>query len=363
MRNVTMVRIALLLCLLSTNAGAARTRAKIARDTLLESNLLDEVGLEPSQDRPSTSEASAMLNTTSIKCEGNKHWETGIRWTTGSSPRMGACGNIIPVNADNTDKSKQYAIKMPHWNNNQSSPEEIDHEATIMQATTALFRTGRKPECQHVAPLLDPTPCLDDVLILTGAYATLKMEMDLQKWYKEYAQWNEHVRKECKVTIARQLAAGLSCLHTAGQHGFMHGDFKMDNVLVESIDPETGCPVGLRLIDFGFSHAMGSEVTKHSLMFFKGSVHLPGSVFEGAPDTLMLTSESKPDSFYASSLIDWCSYAYLMNMFFNYNPLHEAFKAARITVCGRMGNGRQLVGSLGRDVHDVQGGVDVQGVA
>jgi len=367
MRSVTMVRVALLLCLLSINAESARTKAKIAHQTLLKSILLDEAGLEPppklERDRPSTSESSAMLNTTSIKCEGNKHWETGIRWTTGPSPRMGACGNIIPVNADNTNKSRQYAIKMPHWNNNQSSSQEIDHEAMIMQATTALFWTGHKPECQHVAPLLDPTPCLDDVLILTGAYATLKMEMDLQKWYDQYAQYNDHVRKKCQRTVARQLADGLLCLHTAGKYGFMHGDFKMDNVLMESIDPETGCPRGLRLIDFGFSHALGSVVTKHSQTFFEGSVHLPGSVFEGAPDTLSLTLESKPDKFHASSLVDWCSYAYLMNTFFHYHSLQEASKFVSITLCGKMGDGRKLVGRKGRDVHDVQGGVDVQGIA
>jgi len=363
--DVTMVHVALLLCLLSTNAGAARINAQLARDALLKGFLLDGVGLDPpqkpEQDRPSTSESSAMLDTTSIRCEGNRRWETGIRWTAGPSLGTGEGGNIFQVTANNTNKSKQYAIKTPHWHN-QSSSQDIDHEAMIMQATTALFRTGHNSKCQHVAPLFDPTPCLDDVLILTGAYVTLKMEMDLQKWYKNYAQWNEHVRKECQGTIARQLAYGLSCLHTAGAHGFMHGDLKMDNVLVESIDLDTGCPRGLRLIDFGLSHALGSVVKKHRQVFFKGSAHLPDSVFEGAPDTLSLTLETNPNMFYASSHIDWCSYVYIMNSKFHYTPPRNAFKIAKATSCGRMGVGRQRAVRLGRDGNDMQGGMDVKGV-
>jgi len=360
MRNVAMVRVALLLCLLSTTAGAARIKANLVGNTLLKSILLEEVGLRPEQqpewDGTLTSESSAMLNGTSIKCEGNKNWKTGIRWTAGPSLGEGTCGKIIQVTTDNTNKSKQYAIKMPHLDN-QSSLQEIDQEAMIMWATTALFRSGRKHECRHVAPLFDPTPCLDDVLFLTGAYVTLKMEMDLSQWYKDSgAQWNEHIRKQCQEGIASQLADGLKCLHTAGEHGFMHGDFKMDNVLVESIEPETGCPRGLRLIDFGLSHALGSEVKKHKQLFFTGSVHLPDSVFQGAPDTLSLTLESNQDMFYASTHIDWCSYVYLMNSKFNYNPPREAWKIHKATSCGKMGHGRHLAGN------DVQGGLDVQGV-
>lgn len=366
MCDFSTVRIALLLCLLSTTAHAARIRAKDFRNALLGRMSREEVGLEPLQQtdwhHPMNSVLPKILNATSMKCDGNMHWKTGIRWTAGPSLGEGTCGKIMQVTTDNTNQSKQYAIKMPHVDN-QSSSQEIDQEAEIMQATTVLFRSGRKAECQHVAPLFDATPCLDDVLFLSGAYVTQKMDMDLLKWYTTYAEKNDYVRKGCRENIANQLADGLKCLHTAGANGFMHGDFKMDNVLVESIEPETGCPKGLRLIDFGLSHALGSAVQKHKQTFFSGSVHLPDSVFEGAPDTLSLTSESNPDMFYASTHIDWCSFVYLMNNKFHYQPPREPWKIHKAASCGRMGHGRYLSRRNGEEENEVRGGVELQNVA
>jgi len=359
------------------------------RDAPTHDTLGDEAGVavpqRPGWDCASTAESSALLNTSGMSrniplpvtplpharqpqsttppgmtCEGNEHWKTGVRWTTGSCLGRGSNGQVIQVTSNNTNQSQQYAIKMSILGN-RTSTQEIDNEATIMQATTAFLRTGRHPECQHVAPVLDSRPCLDGVLMLTGAYVTLKMEMDLQTWYEDYAQGNRVVRKRCQGTIARQLAAGLSCLHTAGTHGFMHGDFKTDNVLVESIDPKTRCPQGLRLIDFGLSHQLGSAVSKYREEFFDSAGHLPDTMFEGAPDTLNLTVESDPDMFYASSDVDWCSYVYLMNNKFHYNPIQQAFDIARVTQCGKMGVGRRLVQRLEKGVKVIEGGMDVQG--
>lgn len=324
------------LYLLSASVGAFRFNFKVGRIPPQKSGW----------DHPLTSESSALLDTTNIKsaeCDGNILWKSGIRWKSGPFLGAGCGGTIMQVTTSNTDMSKQYAMKMPSGDINCGAAQVIHKEAQIMKETTERFWTGRYPECQHVAPLFDSTPCLDDVLI-KGAYVSLKMEVDLQGWYNRYAHRNEHIQKECRGSIAQQLADGLRCLHIAGKHGYMHGDVKMDNILVESIDPVTFCPEGLRLIDFGHSHARGSRVPKHSEEYFSTSRHLPDSVFQDASDSLFLTVESNPDMFYASSQVDWCSFAYLMNSNFNYIPLmHASNNDARVIMCGKMGKGRHLV--------------------
>ncbi|CAE8617748.1 unnamed protein product, partial [Polarella glacialis] len=141
--------------------------------------------------------------------------------------------------------------------------------------------------CRHVLHVGDTRPCVDGEE-LRGAFVMVKMAGDLNKWLR----------------LAKQLADGLQCLHSAG---YVQGDFLAQNVFYEALD-DMKCPSGLRVADFGLSVPIGAD--RHSYFaarLYKMRMRDSKYPWFGLPSTWR---------FKVDPSIDWCEYSFLMHEHF-----------------------------------------------
>lgn len=215
-----------------------------------------------------------------------------------------------------------YAMKVPLT---PAGKEDIVNERAVME---------KAKTCSHVMHVIDSFPCLlvnNHLFVQEDSYVSPKEPGDLHGWLqKNY--YNRTKIRSCGATVAEQLNDGLLCLHRSG---YVHGDFKADNVFYEAINSTTGCPVGLRLADFGLSHPWKSMQDTYSAKYFKGSGHLPDGMFDVKEDTLGLRTADK--TFRMSRSIDWCAFSFMMQKSFGMSLSTLGFAAVREQYCGKMG--------------------------
>eukprot|EP00930_Biecheleria_cincta_P060826 TRINITY_DN46424_c0_g1_i1.p1 TRINITY_DN46424_c0_g1~~TRINITY_DN46424_c0_g1_i1.p1 ORF type:complete len:341 (-),score=30.47 TRINITY_DN46424_c0_g1_i1:39-1004(-) len=262
----------------------------------------------------------AELNFTSEKTpDCSEPWEE-----TGRQIGSGANGKVMEVRRKL--EASKYALKEAL---DQYGAQDIAKEVKILKAAQG---------CPNVMPLIDDMPCVRGRFKLTGkklnyAYVSTKMAGDLDGWLRGASRG---LRDKCARSAESQLREGLTCLHEAG---YIHGDFKPDNVLYEGTDSD-GCPTGLRLADFGLSHPVNSIQSAYSSKYYPGSWHLVEGMFEIHADTLKIKVPGRIGQFYASPAIDFCGLYFMMRN--DFGEASTPHGQVRPGACGPMGHGRRM---------------------
>ncbi|CAE7288572.1 BPM2 [Symbiodinium natans] len=232
---------------------------------------------------------------------------------TGKTLGQGAMGKVVEVSA--SGRRGSFALKIPlDWD----AEEDAKLEVAVMKAS-ALKR------CDHVMTLTEASPCVKGQGVNRMAYVAPEMAGDLDKWLR---QSSARRKNRCGQSVVEQLVSGMKCLHSAG---YIHGDFKPDNVFYKELD-SSGCPSGVVLADFGLSHRIGSTMSQYSSRYYPGSHHLPGSIFSGASDTLHIAT-GRRGQVEVREDIDRCSLKWVASNFFG---IQVNYPLTRGT-CGPMG--------------------------
>ena len=200
----------------------------------------------------------------------------------------------------------------------------------------------KKQHCEHVLPLIEESPCVGGKK-KEYAIVTELMPWDLDKWSQKYGGYGK-VPQACYQKVFDALQAGLSCMHAAG---YAHLDIKADNVLFQDLDSE-GCPVNLKVADFGLAERLGSLRKKYDKADYEEVNHNPPSMFNGVKDPFGITQKAKDWSgksrmhFKVVPELDECSFALLMFELFNKHDdvLQEKLGKGK---CGEMGFDRANV--------------------
>lgn len=240
-------------------------------------------------------------------------------WTLHERIAKGGNGEIIRVTRSNDRMS--YALKR-----------SLDGSSTSKSDIRAESKIMARASCSNVMPVIDKYPCevtrRGMVSPMPSTYVSIMMNKDLQAWVREAPQRR---KDRCRDDILSQLLAGLRCLHRAG---YVHGDFKLDNVLIEGY-ADNNCPTNLRIIDFGLSNEIDSFMETYMKKWLSISTHLVESMFDGGRDPLKQRSGHEV---YMDSYIDLCSLASMMKATFN-KALN--LDMAEPIQCGQMGYGRR----------------------
>jgi len=245
-------------------------------------------------------------------CHGRDSWELGERLGKGQHGEV-----VVAWKSSQPSPGDEFAMKS-------GNRADIDAEVDILRATT-------EKSCSNVVRLVDAQPCVSKgstvpPLCRESAYVAERLTATMRDWFK--ASNKPH----CKDTIIAGIRNGIICLHRAG---FIHGDIKADNIMYASIDNK-GCPVGIKLVDFGLAHRLGSNQAQYAQNYYGGSFHLPGSLFKNSGDSLGIVSrgyyEVVPE-------IDWCSFAILLEAKYPGTKLSDVQMSRKH--CGSMGASRK----------------------
>jgi len=226
-------------------------------------------------------------------CHGRDSWELGERLGKGQHGEV-----VVAWKSSQPSPGDEFAMKS-------GNRADIDAEVDILRATT-------EKSCSNVVRLVDAQPCVSKgstvpPLCRESAYVAERLTATMRDWFK--ASNKPH----CKDTIIAGIRNGIICLHRAG---FIHGDIKADNIMYASIDNK-GCPVGIKLVDFGLARPLGSKQRQ-----FAGKVPNDNEgYYKVVPE------------------IDWCSFARLLEAKYPGTKLSDVQMSRKH--CGSMGASRK----------------------
>mmetsp|Transcript_57772 Transcript_57772/g.104034 ORF Transcript_57772/g.104034 Transcript_57772/m.104034 type:complete len:323 (-) Transcript_57772:25-993(-) len=279
-------------------------------------NIAEHHPVKPRREQPLSLIESNLSDEVSTPCRnGQTLWKE-----TGKVLGKGANGIVSEVSSDGTSV---YALKQPL---DQYAAADNKKEMQIMTDASS---------CSNVLHLTDERPCVDKGWTnerLMSAYVAPEMKGDLLSWVRSV---NNTQRAHCAQAVFKQLWDGLSCLHASG---WIHGDFKEDNVFYQGEDRE-GCPAGVVLADFGLSEKIGSITGKFLAEDYQGSSHLPSSMFKGKRDYLNIAEGY--DAVKVTPSIDLCSLAEMMWFTYGLEVGGPASMVGGEGECGPMGPGRK----------------------
>ncbi|CAE7687347.1 Scn11a [Symbiodinium sp. CCMP2456] len=208
---------------------------------------------------------------------------------TGRTLGQGVNGQVVEVTG--SGHSGPYALKVPR------TPEAKDDA----ELEVAVMNSASSQHCQNVMHLTAEKPCVkegSDEKVNAKAYVAPKMAGDLHSWVLSASLRG---RTFCAERIIKQVTDGMNCLHKAG---YIHGDLNADNIFYKELDSEY-CPSGVVLADFGLSRRINTWMHQYAENFYRGSYHLPSSLFVGHRDTLQIKS-ARDDKVYVTEEIDRC---------------------------------------------------------
>jgi len=176
---------------------------------------------------------------------------------------------------------------------------------------------------------------------------------------RESREW-ARLASICGESISQMMLRGLRCLHM--KTGYIHGDFKGDNVLIGGGRTKDGCPNEVYISDFGLSRQIGMVFDRFENVEYRRSGHLVSSLFWGEEDVLGIRNGT---GYLVDARIDFCSWAYVnvgdlrnpklslpwLGYPFGYNPWNGE--------CGDMGPWRELedvkIGDFGDFLYGLRG--------
>lgn len=250
---------------------------------------------------------------------------------------QGANGQVFQVERfPVTNTRTQYALKEAL---SSAGQEDILWEAEVMTNT----------RCAGVMEVTDTKPCLHPASVpLPASYVSAMMRGSLWDWAggkdpvhggsKAAAGMvpSSKLKATCGRSVFNELYAALQCFHR-GNSGFIHGDFKGDNIYYSNVD-ELGCPIGIKLADFGLSMKIGTLNNKYEGVWHTRSGHLPSTFFQSAPDRPKVGYGRS--RFYAQPVLDLCAFTYFMLSDWGLDVSHAVRGPTRPTDCGMMGSRR-----------------------
>lgn len=219
-----------------------------------------------------------------------------------------------------------YVLKETIENKSKQADERLESEQKLekeVRFMTLAAETMQRHKCQGVLTMEERHPCMSNRQRSAG-FVLPQMIATLWKWY---GTADRATKKRCRRTIANELSAALFCLQRSK---FVHGDFKGDNVLYQSLS-EDGCPQKLTISDFGLSEPIGKQVQKKSNEYLRFSGHLISAVFKVVakrgihpqvvlPHDPLEITDRYSERYPVHPLIDWCSFMFEMA---NLMPLGE----------------------------------------
>lgn len=152
---------------------------------------------------------------------------------------------------------------------------DVDAEAELLSLIHAEYqKKENENRCPNVVPVIAQHPCLynTDLQIsqpVSGAYITMKMAGDLEKWSKKYSV--DPCRSKIEQDYHVQLMTGLDCLHEYAK--IAHQDLKDDNILYDELD-SNNCPQNLYIADLGLSEPIGKRARFFDRTSMANSYHL-----------------------------------------------------------------------------------------
>mmetsp|Transcript_98343 Transcript_98343/g.194920 ORF Transcript_98343/g.194920 Transcript_98343/m.194920 type:complete len:420 (-) Transcript_98343:88-1347(-) len=225
-------------------------------------------------------------------CEGRTLWVKVQDEAIGA----GANAEVFEIRKQSSQGgTNKYALKVAFASKGVAGKKEVLAEADLLANIHNNYRLAEKgDQCPNVVPMYEKQPCVCDAKfkvckVVEGAYVTIKMSGDLDKWIYKKGGKSKLLNSQCrerngKDVWRQQLLTGLDCLHTYGK--VAHQDLKADNVLYDGLNSADHCPNELYIADLGLSETLGKETGFFDPPDYLRSNHLVADVWEKGPNVL-----------------------------------------------------------------------------